>query len=585
MSDSVFIFTFSPVQPFISEARRTADLRSGSQILARLAKSVLAALNTYAVEIIFPAGETDSPPNKIVAILPWHRVDAAAKLAETRFAETWDKLAQQAKADLQTHGAAPDEVWESIWQRQANHFWEIYWSAARIDNQRYAAAYQKAEKALAANKRCRPFAASQEAGIKDSLSGRRQALRTGSEDAAACWGKISERYPASKIRPGERLDAIGAIKRFSDLSREEESRFPSTSSVASDDFLAAVSRNAQALSKLEEYGHQLKTLLGSRLFQARPNHPVWGYDGDFLYEATLTPSRLKAEYGVAIEREKLKPLIQTLRSLYDLTGWKQGPSPYYAILAMDGDNMGQHINQLIKSKDPQQAHAQFSRALAEFAGQVGGIVSQHMGALVYNGGDDVLALLPLRECMAAHHDLSEAFMVTTREKASAGIAVVHHGYPLGAALQTARQAESRAKKVTGKNAVCVTVVKGSAQTVELRSPREEMKERFPWLVDWFSGDPSPLSSGFAYDLLEMARSIPDTTADEAQEIFASLCKRSISRQRSVSVPENQQVDPSLAAEDLSRWAENLYKQGVHFAPAEVGKWLTFARFVAAGGSE
>lgn len=69
MSQGIFIFTFSPIQDFIQEARKTADLRAGSQILVELSKAVA---NTLAGQpgttMIFPA-ETDQGdiPNKIVA--------------------------------------------------------------------------------------------------------------------------------------------------------------------------------------------------------------------------------------------------------------------------------------------------------------------------------------------------------------------------------------------------------------------------------------------------------------------------------------------------------------------------------------
>ena len=39
MPDAVLIFTFSPIQSFIAEARRASDLYVGSQILVRLAKA------------------------------------------------------------------------------------------------------------------------------------------------------------------------------------------------------------------------------------------------------------------------------------------------------------------------------------------------------------------------------------------------------------------------------------------------------------------------------------------------------------------------------------------------------------------
>ncbi len=112
-----------------------------------------------------------------------------------------------------------------------------------------------------------------------------------------------------------------------------------------------------------------------------------------------------------------------------------------------------------------EAHRGFSRALAlEFAAEVRGIVEAHGGALVYSGGDDVLALLPLHKALMAARALAQRFQEAMapfgkegkRPSLSVGLAVVHHLEPLQDALDLARRAEKRAKEdEPQRNALCV----------------------------------------------------------------------------------------------------------------------------------
>jgi CRISPR-associated protein Cmr2 len=73
------------------------------------------------------------------------------------------------------------------------------------------------------------------------------------------------------------------------------------------------------------------------------------------------------------------------------------PYPYVACLMADGDHMGRAIERLADAN----SHRAFSRALSDFAAEARRIVEQeHLGSLVYAGGDDVLAFLPLPEALA-----------------------------------------------------------------------------------------------------------------------------------------------------------------------------------------
>jgi len=582
MTDAILIFTFSPVQSFISEARRAADLFAGSRILYRLANAAATPLQGEGCTLIFPANPNpDHTPNKLVARVPFAQVETIAERAKKALLDEWLRIADGALKELSGYKPEPDETWDAIWNRQVNRVWEIYWAARVIENNDYHTAYKEAGRALDAVKRTRVFDAAEEDGPKDTLSGRRSALRVDGMDARKYWARIGEHLPPAKLRREgkERLDALGAIKRFGELGQES---FPSVSTIASQDFLD------DARKLLKDYQPLLKDLLGSHL-----NMPVrmdfdWPHDGDLLYLDTLTPQRLEDSYGIdpkRIDTQRLEKARDALRQIQKQVGY--APSPYYAIIQLDGDSMGEKIDQC---KDAEQ-HRKFSGSLAEFAKQVRNIVEKHHGTLIYNGGDDVLALAPLSQALPLARALAQTFSERVKGcHASAGIAIAHHLYPLDVALTAARNAEHQAKGVRGeqpKDAVCVRVLKRSGEKPEARSKWDDLP-KLQDVIELFKAD--LIASKLAYDVLRDAPVVTDLVSDARQATLRRLIKR-------------HKTDKFNATDDLAeclqKWATALDEQlrkpndetddDKDKKPAqgyaELGKWLAIARFIAQGGGE
>jgi len=204
-------------------------------------------------------------------------------------------------------------------------------------------------------------------------------------------------------------------------------------------------------------------------------------------------------------------------------GW---PPAYYAVLAMDADKMGKWLRgersppvrevlhpQMVTyfdglaDKEKVKAglnaprpvgpalHAAISEALTNFAVRITpGIVEKHDGALVYAGGDDVLALLPARAALACALELRNAFrgeiganggapegyyredsqdllVMGPTATISAGIAVVHYKENLRDALDAARTAEKAAKE-RGRDALVLAVCRRSGEHSSAPCPWE-----------------------------------------------------------------------------------------------------------------
>ncbi len=203
-------------------------------------------------------------------------------------------------------------------------------------------------------------------------------------------------------------------------------------------------------------------------------------------------------------------------------------NPYFAVLMMDGDEMGKwvsgekalSVDQTLHSKvrDRLKAelpelwkklssrkliqpsyHRQLSRTLGIFSSLVESVVERNEGMLVYCGGDDVLALLPADKALKCANELRKLFrgesisleidghkyeakngilhvdnkpfapLMGERATISAGISVVHHKFPLQVAVKLAREAEEKAKEDYGRDSFVVHFVRRSGQITEVGS--------------------------------------------------------------------------------------------------------------------
>jgi CRISPR-associated protein Cmr2 len=577
MPDAVLIVTFSPVQSFIAEARRAADLFTGSHILVELARAAAQSVRDAGGNLIFPATLTDDAPNKLVALVPWEQARAIAEQAEAALRARWATIATDARATLTDRRMPPvDANWTETWERQTGGLWEVYWSAAwreGVDDEGYRIAYRTASRGLDAAKRTRAFGPAEEPGMKDTFSGRRAALRTRADDARTYWTAVSATpgVTAAMLRPDgrERLDAIGAVKRFSKIADE---RFPSTSTVATRTFRATATEAAP--NEVAGYRRAIEALLpGPPRVQDEP----WPYDGDLLFAEMLTVAALRDRYRLpdGVPEQALRPARDALRTLHRRAGT---PSPYYAIIALDGDEMGKHVDQALTQPDPIAAHRGLSASLAAFAGTVRALAADSQATIIYNGGDDVLLLAPLRTAIGLARSLAQQFTEKTGGTASAGVAIAHHLTPLDTALVAAREAEQRAKRHYGRSALCVRALKRSGESVETGSGWEAMGGLVDELVGLFTsvgGAETPLSSRLAYDVSSVAPILP-----EPGDQFRSELGRLIARHRNRT--HAQGPDPDRLATRLCDWAKGL--------PAgeqseTLARWLILARFIAQGGGE
>jgi len=521
-AQQTFQFTLGPVQGFVAQARRTRDFWAGSFILSWLSSVAIACIQKQGGTVEFPvpdeaylrhlngdASAQDAYPQQ--GSIP-NRFKATTAQVPADFHPEWVTQAVQA-AWL----ALADAVWtqdladlagdatRSIWQRQTRHFWEISWTLSD----------DKTPHLLDRRKNWRDLVAPDEPGHKCMMMDGWQELsgvtHTHMPSVRKFWQQLIDSGKtgmATDLGEGEQLCALAFIKRrFARCFAGVEvalpgnlgcihgwhvpSAVPSVSFVAAAPWLAQVLERAPmaalqdwntAASRIASYS-EIAHVADDRAFEidircvkeaaeqrrSEGLHRRWaGLDGQLYFPTALENPRLFSDQKAA------RQVLHQLQQLRSSAGLQTLPSPYYAILLMDGDQLGQHMGDQDKQKP-------ISAALNQFTQDAGDIVRQHNGFLVYAGGDDVLALLPLDHALAAAAALQARYKSAFAQHSpavastlSGAIEFVHIRTPLTRVLQDAHHLLGDvAKEGVGRNAIAVRVWKPSGLALQWAMPWEK----------------------------------------------------------------------------------------------------------------
>lgn len=277
-------------------------------------------------------------------------------------------------------------------------------------------------------------------------------VRSGERLCAVCLVKrlAFESYLEQELGLRKSTNDSGQADDQDDTSNELPFRFPSTSSIATASFKDKVLRQPELQQQLQAFlGKLEETFTDSKIkwtvnastmprrIEQLLERPKPGFiqntdlirrflriDGEWLYEDSYQKESIKREYGVDIDDGELEKVRKKLESLIKAAeGLKiRPPAKYYAIIVADGDKAGDWIGGLrnptygqalnpgvdlasvsgldwFGKRRPSGPASQgaLAAALSDFALQrVPELVEKHYGGkLIYAGGDDVVAMVPL----------------------------------------------------------------------------------------------------------------------------------------------------------------------------------------------
>ncbi|MEO0260679.1 MAG: type III-B CRISPR-associated protein Cas10/Cmr2, partial [candidate division WOR-3 bacterium] len=349
------------------------------------------------------------------------------------------------------------------------------------------------------------------------------------------------------LADGEGLCAVCFIKRTFEIYLEKEVSyifkdltFPSTAEIALADFKERAINNAN--KEFSNFQEKFKAISQSKFPKVKPM-PILvklfddkeNLEGSWFFIENLTEKRLKEDLEVEkVDEKEIRELRESLTAITNKVG---KPNPYYALLYLDGDNMGKwlsgellpqiedaynsevserirNMEAVIKEDDKKvrttfieglkkylprkpltpAIHASISTALRnytiEFVRKI--VEEEHLGKLVYAGGDDVLAFVNLKDLFDVMQKLRWAFsgqikfengeikvdlsnktgfvekdgryLLTMGPKATAsmGVVIAHYKTPLQIVIQKVFEMEKKAKK-EGRNRFAICLMKRSGE--------------------------------------------------------------------------------------------------------------------------
>jgi len=543
--------SIGPVQDFIAAARKTADLKAGSDLLQASARTAANVLKDHG-SLILPADPNSKAiPNKIFMELnegedPAQAAQLAQDAIRRQLKDAWTKFRKE----------IPDGLLdEELAQDQLENFLEFY--AAWVpyeEGSKYQDARNEVEELLAARKNLREF--------RQPLSraGRPKSPLDPSRDCVLkIRGAVPDacRKPPLMLKERETLDAVSLLKRIQGRHQSKNDPIPSTSLMAAKSILPLAREKAGAyLEELEGYAEKAGN----------------GLDiSDFLY-----PSRLEDDDTIALLKEagiNVEEVSKIGKALLKAVGKSECP-PYYAILVADGDHMGEKLSHLPAPDE----HRSFSQSMAHFAEQARTRIDHFDGYCVYAGGDDVLALLPVNQAIACANSLAQLFRETLKGGAlSAGLAIVHHQESLQASIDRARDAEREAKIKRESLAVALHTRGGGPV---IFSSKWDDPPTWEDLINAFRYE---LSHGFPYELRNLAMewrgvSVNNETMQKEAKRILERKKGGIERKEEIfedqSRPSQRKGDAAKALKEAFKEISNS-EEMLRFADR-----LVIARFLA-----
>jgi CRISPR-associated protein Cmr2 len=624
-------------------------------------------------------------PNKFVFLAPAGREQAIAREIQERIESRWQTLARTVLQWLDKDN--PDL--EEVFQRQTTDFWQFNWAGAHLvdlkgrdmvdtlfDRQKfndifetiqafsrtcsdagyaYPVTHSLVQSVMAASKNV-PFTnRSPEPGIKCPVCGEFEILHGMSlktddpgeykKGADRFWNHIAGRSGGALIKEGEALCSICAIKRLGPLALATHDK-----------------------------AHILNDIFKDESFPSTTEMATFEYRESLRQEGKLPPCR---------QNGQLDPVEKDLIDGWHEAGQDTGRSEtdlYYAILMMDGDKMGDLVNgttiaakwkdvlhpELVERYtqnrlttyrqlwmdegylDKQRIlspalHTTLSESLGAFSLYVvPRIIRQCRGRLIYAGGDDVAAVLPLSRALEAADQIRQVYrmpFITLDETSgihalgketsgqnpiftmpgkgkgisiSGAVLVCHHKQPLRGALEEAHLLlDQAAKEKQGRNAVAIRLKKRSGQSRDFAAkwdaenifckgskPRKSVVSSFMGVQEAYARE--ELSGTLIYRLPElevMVRSVLDNTdqslgtekIDQILRIFAREILHSGSLGNCYPGKENdvrrKEIAAGIAA-DLAGITIQ-WEKGSNRAP---GRWRynaeapVIARYLSRGGA-
>lgn len=590
-----FHMTVGPVQSFVAQARRSKDLWSGSFLLSWLSAVAIATVRAQGTDnkIMFPIPDEDfmravtgelaqgpkqgGIPNRFKGVTAEVSADFPATEVVRVVKAAWQQLAELVwQQDLAPFFAANPSLnisrSKEVWERQISQIWEISWVLTEEPH---------VSNLLDRRKNWRSHYAAPEPGDKCMMMAGWQEL-SGEHKAAerrVFWDGLRKfiKGGASDLAEGEQLCALALIKRrfaryfekfrvdpatfeqllglspevkapklagwaftrdWQDNEDYDPTHVPSLPYLAAVPYMKAAFQAIAARPELadsyQQFAEKAESQLGlssqyvdfpslnQAVEKAKLAPRVGAIDGISFYPGSLLA-------GKDYEHLQTQDLVRRYQRFNNTAGLNSA-APFYALLLMDGDSLGSQMSDPLKQ-------AGISQALNNFTRQVPAIVRVHDGFLVYAGGDDVLALLPMDSAINCARALEQCYAACFNEARgntnlystlSGAIQFAHYRTPLMKIVSEAHQLlDEIAKDKTGRHALAIRINKPGGVHAEWAWPWDvlypkQANNQLNQVVQLFSEKSAVITNKL---LFKLQQQLAQVATDVAQpELLHALAK-------------------------------------------------------------
>ncbi|NET88962.1 MAG: type III-B CRISPR-associated protein Cas10/Cmr2 [Kamptonema sp. SIO1D9] len=407
----------------------------------------------------------------------------------------------------------------------------------------------------------------------------------------------------------EDLEEENNRKNSSEIDYEKLIRFPNLSSIAAAKFayehpgivrqywtnLNRLMNSKQPNSQEKIFDPQLRRKFRSKTrrdFQVpKTDREIPGYNGVMFSSKWLADD---LSLNQSESNNNLQKLREIVNQAHKDCGFNNGsPADWWVIVLADGDSMGKYVSgskmekyseylvldaienttknsanfeELLNTKKRMgpATHVGLNRALLDFSNRLVPYLTEKRfcGRVVYSGGDDVMAVLPLadlpefllslRAAWCGGKDPQNEFTskggywhpnsqleglpsrphFTMGEGAtmSMGIVIAHKSVPLPTVLENLWEAEKeRAKKLAGKDGLCFRVIYGGGNTLEALMKGDLLDLWWDFIQNYSQVDFSPLLYRLAEELPRHAAiTESDCLLSRATEVILSRREQTLS---------------------------------------------------------
>ncbi len=526
MEKYLVVFSFSPVQGFISASRKTKDFFMSSYLLSFLTKRVLERISNLKedVEIVYPQIKnseicetlTANYPNRFVVKVDIEDIEDFINEIKKAFEEEIKYISQKACEDLigetlkllkneecsKLNGQEIKNALEQL-KKQFETYFGSYVAAKKLEGN-YKDIYEETERILGARKTFRNYC-----GIVDRA-------------------KINGRYPDGCSVCGERLHLSIDFKSVKDVDENEKlcgvcyikrrlykiylkhtikckekdfenffEHFPSTHDISLSkeyyEFLKELSQYEDG-DFVKRFSRKLNQIINKGIlpksYGINLNFVKWINENnlnDFKYVPITALSTQEIENLIKSESDKdvkkeLEDYLKELKTFLNTFKEKKGKdaedifnSPkYFSIIYSDGDNIGKILGgEGIYAEDMEKFHIDFSRKLSEYADTIVEEIERNgnipgFAKVIYAGGDDVFVFSHREEVIRILKLTRDKYRKILEELVkeptnSAGVVIGHAKVSLRLLHKKTHEAEHEAKNKFGRNAFVIKVISRSGE--------------------------------------------------------------------------------------------------------------------------